>query len=111
MAMEIAQLLVALVMAHFLCDFALQNDFVANFKARFVGDQKNDMWGWVLSSHCAIHALPVFLLTKSLGLSLLMFVTHFVIDLMKCEKKISFNLDQSLHLTVVFLITGLYALS
>lgn len=98
-------------MAHFLCDFALQNDFVANFKARYVGERKNDMWVWVLSAHCAIHALPVFLLTKSIGLSVLMFVTHFIIDLMKCEKKISFNADQSLHLCVVGLITAIYAMS
>lgn len=110
-AMEIAQLLIALVMAHFLCDFALQNDFVANFKARFVGDRKNDMWMWVLSAHCAIHALPVFILTKSIALSALMFGTHFIIDLMKCERKISFNMDQSLHLIVVVLIVALYALT
>lgn len=50
--MEFQHILIALIMAHFLCDFALQNDFVANFKARFVNGNKNDMWVWVLSAQC-----------------------------------------------------------
>lgn len=107
--MEFQHILIALIMAHFLCDFALQNDFVANFKARFVNEKKNDMWVWVLSAHCAIHSIPVFLLTKSVTLSVLMFVTHFIIDLTKCEKKISFNTDQTLHLLVVISIASLHS--
>ncbi|MFX4671709.1 DUF3307 domain-containing protein [Acinetobacter baumannii] len=106
--MEFLNLFSALIMAHFLCDFALQNDFVANFKARFVNNKKNEMWPWVLSAHCAIHSIPVFLLTKSLALSFLMFSTHFIIDLMKCEKKITFNTDQLSHIFIVLLISVLH---
>lgn len=96
-----------LVFAHFLCDFALQNDFVAKFKARIVDGKYNDMWVWVLLAHSCIHALAALIITKSVWLSLLMVVTHFAIDTYKCEKKCSLATDQYLHLIVILIIWGL----
>ena len=108
--MDFIHLTFTLITTHFLCDFALQNDFVAKYKARYVDGRYNEMWAWVLVAHCAIHAIPVLFLTKSLGLSLLMFITHFLIDFSKCEKRITFNLDQILHLCVVAIIAIIYEL-
>lgn len=105
--MEFIYLLAVLICTHFLCDYALQNDFIAKFKARFVDGKYNTMWGWVLSAHAAIHALPVLLLTQSLGTALLMFVTHWFIDLCKCEGRITLNQDQAMHLLVVFTIAAI----
>lgn len=108
--MELKYLLVALVFSHFLCDYALQNDFIAKFKARLVDGKYNPMWIWILTAHASIHALPVLILTKSLSLTSLMFITHWFIDLCKCEGRISFNQDQWLHLMVVFSIAVIGAL-
>ena len=95
----------ALIMAHFLFDYPLQGDFVAKFKARFVDGRHNNVWRWVLTAHAATHALPVLLITKSLSLSLFMFLTHFFIDFLKCENKITFNQDQIYHLVVILIIS------
>lgn len=97
-----------LVASHFLCDFALQNDFVAKFKARTIDDQYNPIWYWVLTAHAAIHALPVLLFTKYADLAVFMFVTHWFIDFFKCEKKLTFNQDQFFHLLVVIIISVVY---
>lgn len=102
------QLLVSLVLFHFLLDFAIQGDFVAKFKARKVDGKPNDMWKWVLTAHAAAHTIPVWLLTGSLLLSSVMFITHFIIDDLKCNFKINFNQDQALHLVVILLISLIY---
>lgn len=101
---EFLTLLIFLVCAHFVCDFPLQGDFVAKFKARIVDGKHNQFWIWVLTAHAVAHALPVLILTKSLSLTSLMFITHWFIDLCKCEGRITFNQDQWLHLMVVFSI-------
>ena len=101
-------ILFMLVCAHFLCDFALQNDFVAKFKAVYVEYGYNPMWFWVLLAHSAIHALAVLLITQMIVLALIMLITHFLIDLLKCQKYLSFNQDQLLHLGIVVLLTLSY---
>ena len=88
---EILIMLSTLLCCHFLLDFAIQGDFVAKFKARIVDGEKNAMWKWVLTSHAASHTLPVILLTQSLLLGGVMFLSHFVIDFLKCEKKKSIS--------------------
>lgn len=97
-----------LVVFHFLLDFAIQGDFVAKFKARYIMGEYNPMWPWVLTAHCMAHTLSVLLITGSLLLSAIMFITHFLIDLSKCEMHISFKMDQILHLFVIFLISAIY---
>ena len=99
-------LFVTLLCAHFLLDFAIQGDFVAKYKARTVDDSNNVMWKWVLTAHAASHTLPVLLLTQSVLLGMVMFVSHFVIDFLKCEQKINFNQDQTLHILVIAAITA-----
>lgn len=87
-------ILLKLIGTHYLCDFALQNDFVANNKARGMFPY----WYHVMTAHCAIHALGVLLVTRSPILAGAEFVLHFLTDTLKCEKKISFDLDQAIHL-------------
>ena len=102
---EILIMLSTLLCCHFLLDFAIQGDFVAKFKARIVDGEKNAMWKWVLTAHSASHTLPVIILTQSLLLGAVMFLSHFVIDFLKCEQKLTFNQDQVLHICVILLIT------
>ena len=103
---ELITLFATLLCTHFLLDFAIQGDFVAKYKARIVDDSNNVMWKWVLTAHAAAHTLPVLLLTQSVLLGLVMFISHFVIDFLKCEQKINFNQDQTLHISVIAVITA-----
>lgn len=93
---------------HFLCDYPLQGDFIAKYKARWVNDGPNEFWLHCITAHAAIHALPVLLITKSLYLGLFMFVTHWVIDTLKCEGKINLHVDQALHFIVIAIISAFY---
>ena len=97
-------LFTTLLCTHFLLDFAIQGDFVAKYKARIVEGRSNEFWKWVLTAHAASHTLPVLLLTNSLILGLVMFISHFVIDFLKCEQKLNFNQDQILHILVIVAI-------
>lgn len=102
---EIITLFAILLCTHFLLDFSIQGDFVAKYKARIVEGRSNEFWKWVLTAHAASHALPVLLLTNSLILGLVMFTSHFLIDFLKCEQKLNFNQDQTLHILVIAVIT------
>ena len=103
------EILFVLLLVHYLCDFALQNDFVAKFKAMKIDGEYNPIWYHCLTAHCAIHSLGVYLVTNSIWLSIVMFVTHFVIDQTKCLGKLTFNQDQGLHFIVLVIIATLYA--
>lgn len=81
---------------HFLCDFALQGDYMARAKNRFV-DKPAPEWFWALGGHAIIHGAAVCLvLGWQLGVAEA--VTHFVIDYAKCEGRISYNDDQVVHI-------------
>ena len=71
-----------------------------------VPEKENAFWKWVLTAHAASHTLPVLVLTQSVLLGLLMFTSHFIIDFLKCEQKIDFNQDQTLHILVIVAITA-----
>ena len=103
---ELITLFATLLCTHFLLDFAIQGDFVAKYKARIVEGGNNVLWKWVLTAHAASHTLPVLLLTQSVLLGMVMFISHFVIDFLKCEQKINFNQDQTLHILVIAAITA-----
>ena len=101
---ELITLFSILLCTHFLLDFAIQGDFVAKYKARIVEGRSNEFWKWVLTAHAASHTLPILLLTNSLILGSVMFISHFVIDFLKCEQKLNFNHDQVLHILVIVAI-------
>jgi hypothetical protein len=86
--------LLYLICGHYLADFGLQNEFTARFKV----PGSAPYWLHIMVSHCAIQALPVLIVTGSNGLALAEFVTHMVIDTLKCKGKLTFNQDQALHL-------------
>ncbi len=82
-----------LITAHYLGDFALQNDFVAKFKAPGMPN-----WLHVMTAHCAIQALPVLLITQSPALAIGEFIVHFATDCAKCKGYIGFTVDQLIHI-------------
>ena len=90
-------ILFLLILGHFICDYPLQGEFLAKAKNPF--EQLPGVpWGWAMSAHCFIHSGAVFLITGSLFLALLEFVVHFLTDVTKCNKSLSFHEDQSIHL-------------
>lgn len=97
-------LFVKLVAGHFVADYPLQSDFIANGKKR--PGLYGVPWYYILSAHAATHATAVYLITGSMLLSLVEFGAHFLIDFWKCEGSINIHEDQALH----FLCKAFYAL-
>lgn len=95
--------LIYLMTAHYLADFPLQGDFVAKYKA----PRSADFWFHVMIGHCAIHGGFVALITQRPWLGIAEFAAHFVFDCLKCERKLTFNQDQALHIICKFLWWGL----
>ncbi len=90
-------MIVALLLAHFLADYALQGDFMAkakNHKAPFPGVP----WQTVLLSHSAIHAAAVYLITGSLIMGATELIGHALTDWAKCDGRIGYNTDQAIHI-------------
>lgn len=82
----------ALLMAgHFVADYPLQGDFLANAK------QKGPLRLWHLFGHSAIHGGAVGLTTGSLALGLAETAVHMAIDEAKTRGFTTFAQDQALH--------------
>lgn len=89
-------MLLAMLVGHALADYPLQGDFLAQGKNRHttVGAQ---WWPWLLGSHALIHGGFVWAITGSMTLGVAEIVAHAGIDFMKCEKRIGFHTDQTIH--------------
>jgi len=85
-------LLLLLLAAHWVCDYPLQGDFLANAKA------SGPLRVYHLTAHTGIHGGAVALVTGSLALGLVEWVAHAVIDELKVRKTTTFAIDQALHI-------------
>lgn len=89
-------ILLYLLGGHTVCDFAMQNDFVAkgkNINTAFPGMA----WWQIMLAHCFIHMVMVLLVTGSVWMALTELVIHYITDCCKCEGWINFNQDQAIH--------------
>ena len=87
----------AMCVLHYLCDYALQGDFMArakNPKAPIDGVP----WDEVMHAHGIIHGGAVWLVTGCIWLGFAEWILHAVIDLSKCHGHIGYRTDQRLHL-------------
>lgn len=109
MIIEFLQVLFLLLISHSVCDYPLQGDYMARAKNRNSKDGEG-VWKMVLLSHALIHAGGVFLVTQSYTLSIFQAVSHYFIDLLKCDNRISCKADQYLHYLVMFIISIGYIL-
>jgi len=90
---------------HVLADYPLQGEFIANGKNRNLDHKKLFsegtaplfLWVHAMTAHCLIQAGFVWLITGSAVLAIVEFVVHWIIDFVRCEGWISFNVDQGLH--------------
>jgi hypothetical protein len=91
------ELFAALVIAHAVCDYPLQGDFLARAKNR-TAPIPGVPWYQALGAHALMHGGAVWLLTGSIWLGMAEVAAHCVIDDLKCRGRIGFNADQSLHI-------------
>ncbi|SIT25252.1 DUF3307 domain-containing protein [Achromobacter sp. MFA1 R4] len=92
-----AEMIFLLVVAHALCDYPLQGDFLARAKDRNTKLGKM-FWPHALFAHSMIHGGAVLLITGLLPLAIAEVIIHAVTDWLKCEKRIGLNTDQAIHL-------------
>lgn len=88
-------LMIMLVLGHFLADFPLQGDKMAVEKCP--GKDVTLNWRWWLSAHAGTHGFMVALLTGSPVLGLAEMVAHSLIDFGKCRFGYKLIVDQALH--------------
>ncbi|MFD2257976.1 DUF3307 domain-containing protein [Luteolibacter algae] len=99
-------LTLAMIMGHALGDYPLQGDFLAIGKNRHLDVTKlfggeggpKGFWIHALTAHSLVQAGIVWLITGSATLAVVELVIHWIIDFVRCEKWISFNVDQGLHI-------------
>lgn len=90
-------LFLKLIVAHCLCDYPLQGDFLSkakNHKAPIPGAP----FYQALIAHSIIQGGAVWLITGKLWLGAMEATAHAIIDYLKCDGRISFNQDQALHI-------------
>lgn len=108
--MNPALLFLALMIAHVVCDYPLQGEFLAKAK-----NHKQPIPGvpfyQALSAHALMHGGAVWFLTGLWWLGVMEIAAHALIDYAKCDGRIGFNVDQILHalckLSYVLIIAGL----
>lgn len=107
---SLALMAIALIGAHCLFDFAGQGDFMSKAKNR-TAPIPTVPWQTVLASHAAIHGAAVALITGIWWLFFAEAVIHFLTDDLKCRGKISFNVDQGIHLACKLVWLAIAALA
>lgn len=97
-----------LLVAHALCDYPLQNDYLARAKSAWGGHAE---WPFALAAHALIQGGGVALVTGSVGLGIAEAVAHAVIDNLKCAGRITYAADQALHVACKLVWVGIAVVS
>lgn len=85
-----------MIALHALCDYPLQGPFLSEAKNRNTTIGKV-FWPHALGAHAMIHGGAILMVTDSLLLATLEAVIHAATDWLKCEGRISLNVDQAVH--------------
>jgi hypothetical protein len=94
--MNAAEMFGALMVAHAVCDYPLQGEFLAKAKNR-AAPIPGFPWWQALGAHALIHAGAVAYVTRNWRLGALEFAAHFVTDDAKCRGRLTINQDQAIH--------------
>ena len=92
---QTVDLLIMLILGHFLGDYPLQGDKMAVEKCP--GKDVTLSWKWWLTAHAGTHGFIVALLTGIPALGLAEMLAHFLIDFGKCRLGYKLIVDQALH--------------
>jgi Protein of unknown function (DUF3307) len=91
----------AFLIGHAVGDYPLQNEFMARGKNRHLPpvcpDAVPGLWVYCMTAHALTHAGIVWIISGCALLGAIEAVMHWLIDFLKMEKKISFLVDQALH--------------
>ncbi|NNM75076.1 DUF3307 domain-containing protein [Enterovirga aerilata] len=97
--MDLVATLALLLVGHALADYPLQGDWLSKAKNHTLSLVPGEaIWPGALACHAAIHGGAVGLATGSVVLGAAEAIMHAGIDYAKCAGRISYNLDQSLHI-------------
>jgi putative copper export protein len=97
-----------MLIGHALADYPLQGDWLSKAKNQTLSLVPGEViWPGALACHAAIHAGAVMLATGSWLLAGLEFVAHALIDLTKCSGRLSYNMDQAMHVLCKLVWFGL----
>ena len=106
--MQLLTIILVLLSAHYIADFALQNDYVAQAKAK-VHTAPDGIHALVAHSfhHFAMVGLAMVLVGESwLWVAASIGLTHFMIDYGKAVRKwYGYHFDQGLHIFVILWIS------
>lgn len=100
--MEAAIAVLLLLGAHYVADFAMQNDYVATAKA----DTTRPDWFHALTAHAVHHAVAAGVALAVIGLpwligAVIVGVTHWAIDYGKAVRHwYGYHVDQGMHVAV-----------
>lgn len=103
-------MLIALIGAHCFFDYAGQGDFMAKAKNRVQPIPGVPFWQ-PLTAHAAVHGAAVALITGIWWLFLAEAAIHWLTDDAKCRGRISYNVDQLIHIACKVLWLGAAALA
>jgi hypothetical protein len=92
-----ATMLFLLMVGHAIADYPLQGQFMAEGKNRHTALGKM-YWPHALAAHSIIHGGFVAAVTGSAALGVAETVAHGITDWLKCEGRISINMDQAIHI-------------
>lgn len=83
------ELIIKLIFCHLIGDYVLQCDFIARTKGENC---------YHMCVHCGLYILPFYVAFGYSWHLLVIFTTHFIIDMLKARhKKINYLTDQVLH--------------
>jgi hypothetical protein len=94
-------MLIALVGAHFYFDYDGQGDFMAKAKNQ-TSPIPGIPWNPVMVAHCSIHGAAAALITGIPWVFAAETFAHYWTDCAKCEGRISFRMDQFIHIVCKF---------
>lgn len=104
---KVIAMLWLLLVGHYVADYPLQGNFLA--LAKNAADPFRGVpWWQAMFAHACIHSGAVLIVTGSLLLAGAELIAHFVIDHAKCCSRISFNVDQALHIACKVVWVGIY---
>lgn len=95
--MEIVLILASLVFFHYLFDFPLQGDYLSRAKNQ-ADPLPHTPWNHAMTAHCFLQAGGVYIVLGIWWIAALEFVSHFIIDSMKCHGELTYRQDQYLHI-------------
>ena len=90
-------LAIAMIAGHFLGDYPLQGEFLATAKNR-TSPIPGVPWYQALTAHAAIHGAIVAFATGIWQLFFAEAIAHFITDDAKCNRRLTFNQDQAIHI-------------